>query len=333
MVNILIGIAACLLALAGEWVHSRRVARVATLAFGRSGGPRGWVSGVPFARAAAVGVLAWGLLTLLALDGAPTDLAHRRAEPTRHLLIALDVSPSMYIEDSGPAGETARGRRAYDVLESVLQRLDVSHTRVSIVAFYSTAKPVVVDTEDLNVVENILRDLPLEHAFKEGQTNMYEGVRAAAELAGTWAPGSATLIVVSDGDTLPESGLPRMPSSVTDTIVLGVGNPYRGTTIAGRTSRQDAASLKRLAVRLGGLYHDGNANHLPSAVIDRLRMLTLEADHKTELRTIAVVATGTAAAVLGVISPSLALAGVRRRHESKERRGAASIPAHPAQPA
>ncbi|MBK7405174.1 MAG: VWA domain-containing protein [Phycisphaerales bacterium] len=236
MVKLLLAIAIGLAALCGEWLHARRTARVRWLVFGPTNGAHSWVAAVPWVRAPAVGILAWGLATLLSLDGAPTDLTPQKNEPTRHLLIALDVSPSMYIEDSGPDARETRGRRAYDVLESVLSRLDVTHTRVSVVAFYTTAKPVVVDTDDLNVVENILRDLPLEHAFKEGQTNMYEGVRAAGTLAEAWEPGSATMILVSDGDTLPDAGLPRMPPSVSDTIVLGVGNPYRGTSIAGRTS-------------------------------------------------------------------------------------------------
>lgn len=334
MVSILVAIGVALAALAAEWLHARRIARVRTLAFGRLGEPRTWIASLPFVRAGAMGLLAWAVLTLLAIDGAPSDRAQRDKQPVRHLLIALDVSPSMYLPDAGPEGGLPRGRRAYDVLESVLHRLDVSHTRVSVVAFYTTAKPVVVDTDDINVVENIIRDLPLEHAFKEGQTNMYEGVRAAAALAETWPPASATLIVVSDGDTLTEAGLPTMPQSITDTIVLGVGNPYRGSQIAGRTSRQDAASLKRLALRLGGVYHDGNAHHLPTAVLDRLRMLTLESERQTELRTIALVATGLSTAAIASISPALALAGIRyHRREPLPSRARPPSPARATAPA
>ena len=38
-------------------------------------------------------------------------------------------------------------------------------TRVTVVGFYTAAKPVVIEAFDLNVVSNVLNGLPLEHAF------------------------------------------------------------------------------------------------------------------------------------------------------------------------
>ena len=81
--------------------------------------------------------------------------------------------------------------------------------RVSVVAFYSDARPVVIDTFDPEVVANILDDLPLEYAFKPGKTNLYEGVKTAGEVGKAWPVKSATLLLVSDGDTLPARETPR----------------------------------------------------------------------------------------------------------------------------
>ena len=292
-----------------ESVHAKRIRRISRLAFGPAG-PRAWTKGVPVVRVLAAGLVAWGGLTLLSLDGAP-DEASRTKPPDRHLLLVLDVSPSMYITDAGATAKESRQHRAADIMQSVLDRIDLANTRVSVVAFYSTARPVVVDSFDIDVITNILRDLPLSHAFKEGQTNMYEGVRAAAGLAKAWKPGSATLVVVSDGDTLPDTGLPLLPPSIADTIVIGVGNPYRGTQIAERSSRQDAMSLKRLAARLQGVYHDGNAKHLPTEILGRLTMLGLKAGEQASLRTIALWAVGIGGTLLAMIAPLLAWLGVR----------------------
>jgi len=300
-----IGIAA--LIVVAEVLHARRIRRASYLAFGRQG-RRLWTNGAPVARVVASGLIAWGSLTLLALDGAPDD-AHRAKPAEKHLLLVLDVSPSMYIADSGVAGKQSRQARAADLMQSVLDRLDLAHTRVSVVAFYSTARPVVVDSFDLNVITNILRDLPLSQAFKEGQTNMYEGIRAATALAKPWAPGSTTLVLVSDGDTLPEAGLPRLPLAIGDTVIIGVGNPYRATQVADRSSRQDVSSLKRLAARLQGTYHDGNAKHLPTDILGRLVMLGLDAQERTNLRTLALIAAGAGGAVLGLVAPLLAVWG------------------------
>jgi Ca-activated chloride channel family protein len=314
MVPFVIAISAALIIALAEWLHARRIRRIARLAFLPTGRPRAWTVAVPIIRSLAFGLAVWGLLTLLALDGAPTRLNESRHRPDRHLLIALDVSPSMFIRDAGENGKQLRRERAADVLRSVFQRLDMERTRVSIVAFYTTAKTVVVDTSDLNVVQNVLADLPLEYAFKEGQTNMYVGVKEAARLAekNAWPPRSATLIVVSDGDSLPDALPPSMPPAIADTLVLGVGNPYRGTSIAGHSSRQDISSLRGLAARLHGIYHDGNEKHLPTTTLAGLSMLRADEDQRASERTIALIAAGAGASILALIAPLLAFFGAPR---------------------
>ena len=155
-----------------------------------------------------------------------------------------------------------RGERARDVLRSILDRVEMRNVRVSILAFYSESRPVVIDAVDPDVVANILADLPLEHAFSAGKTNLYAGIKNAAEIGKQWRPKSAVLVVVSDGDTLPAQQPPVLPAAFGDCLILGVGNDRRGTYIDGHTSRQDVAELKRLAVQLHANYYDANARHV-----------------------------------------------------------------------
>ncbi|MEX0586752.1 MAG: vWA domain-containing protein, partial [Pirellulales bacterium] len=267
LIAICAAVTACILS---EWAHARRVRRVAHLAFGPAGRPRRWVRAAAPLRVVAVAALTWGLITLWQLDSAPEATGGSIDRSIHHVVVALDVSPSMHLVDAGPKGDQSRGDRAREVLRSILSRLDARRTRVSVVAFYSNARPVVVDTFDPDVTANVLEDLPLEHAFRGGKTNMYSGVKAAGELGAAWREGTATLLVVSDGDTLPPSEMPTLPPAFARAVVLGVGSPHRGTFIDGHSSRQDASSLERLALRLRGQYHDANTRHLPSEAIGTL---------------------------------------------------------------
>src|SRR5690606_26832265 len=139
----------------------------------------------------------------------------------------------------------------------------------TVVAVYTDAKPVVVDTRDADVVRNILGDLPMQFAFRSGKTELFRGLEEAAEIARPWEPKSTLLMLISDGDTVPATGMPQMPRSIADVLVIGVGDPLTGTFIDGAQSRQDASTLRQIAVRLGGSYHDGNERHVPTDLIRR----------------------------------------------------------------
>ncbi len=305
---------------AAEWLHARRVRRLAHLAFGPAAHPRRWVRFVGPLRVAAMGAAVWGLVVLWRIDpaGARQPAAgNADAKAQRHLVLALDVSPSMYIEDAGPLEKQKRADRARDVLRSVLERLDLRQTLVSVVAFYGTARPVVVDTFDPEVIANVLDDLPLEHAFAVGKTNLYESVNGAADVAKSWRAGSAALVIISDGDTLPPKAPPQLPRAFSDLLVLGVGDPYRGEYIDGHVSHQDKTSLEQLALQLHGDYFDVNARHVPSE-----RLLRVAASMPTKepfefgRREIAVAALFGGACWLTFAGPLLALAGGAWRHTS-----------------
>ena len=101
----------------------------------------------------------------------------------KHVLIVLDVSPSMRLKDAGPNADQSRMKRGSEVMESFFQRIPVEIYLMSVVACYNGAKPVVVDTKDLEVVRNIFGDLPMQYAFPSGKTDLFSGLSEAVKIA------------------------------------------------------------------------------------------------------------------------------------------------------
>jgi Ca-activated chloride channel family protein len=254
-----------------EWLHSRRVRPLRRLVFGPRGRPTFWVAAAAPLRAAAMTAVAWGATTLFLIE--PTVHRGARAiEPDRirHVVLVLDVSPSMKLADAGPELKLPRTKRASELMTSFFKRVPMEQVRLSVIATYNGAKPVVIDTRDVNVVRNILEDLPLSHAFDSGKTKLFDGLNEAARVARAWPRSSTTVVVISDGDTVPATGTPEMPPSVREIILVGVGDPRSGSFIDGHVSRQDAATLRQIAARLRGVYHDGNQHHLPTALLNEI---------------------------------------------------------------
>jgi len=323
MVTYGIPILLILIAAVAEYLHVRRCRRLAYLAFGPTSRPRAWTAAAAPLRVLSLGLLCWSLIVLLQIDSSSWDeLAGSRDanKNPHHLVIGIDVSPSMKLEDAGPGGKQPRGDRGRDVLRSILDRLDATQTRISVVAFYSSARPVVIDTVDMNVVTNILDDLPLEYAFETGKTNMYSCVDVAAEVAKKWPARSATLVIISDGDTLPPEEIKELPRAYASSLVMGVGNRYRGKQIDDHSSRQDGRSLEQLALRLRGGYHDVNEKHLPT---ERLRKIvaslsTIDTE-AFELRDAALWAIGISASVLAFLPVALGWWGTAWHPQSASR--------------
>ena len=241
-------------------------------------------------------------------------------------MIALDVSPSMDLPDAGPDGRESRAHRAREVLRSLLTRTDLTGVRLSIIALYNGARPVVVDTVDPEVVRNVLDDLPLEHAFSPGKTTLYDAISACATLAQgaaatpearpqPWPPGQARLIVVSDGDSVAPTQAVRLSPAFASALIIGVGDATRGMSIDGHLSRQESSTLRQLAGRFGGWYHDANRRHVPSDLL--AGFLPTSGDHqRSGLGDLALAAVVAGSALLALLPLALALAG-------------APLPAHP----
>jgi Ca-activated chloride channel family protein len=205
-----------------------------------------------------------------------------------------------------------RGVWAGRVLQGILDRIDMKDTRVSMIAFYTKAIPMLQDSTDKAVLANLMDGLPLYTAFKPGQTDMQAGIDAAFAMAKGWARNSTTLVVISDGDLDKPVNIGQRPASIADAIVIGVGDPSRATAVSGHASRQDQWTLKSIAAKLDGYYHEGNTKHLPTAVLDRLTMIAPRVADGLSLREAGLVALGAGCAVLGLLNPLLLAYGVRR---------------------
>ena len=176
-----------------EGGHSRRTRRGARLAFGPLGQARVWTRIAPPIRVLALTAMAWGLVTLFFIRPRMANYDKIPEGGYRHLIIAWDVSPSMQLDDggfdSGKQKKRTRAQRGAKVLLSLFERIALDQVRISSVAFFTGAKPVVVDTHDLNVVKNILDDLPLDMAFDPGKPAIMDGIREAVSLARDWPAG------------------------------------------------------------------------------------------------------------------------------------------------
>ena len=267
MVTLLVTLGALLLAAVGEALHHARVRRIASLAFGPGGRLPVLAAVAPFARVLAATALAWGLSTLLYVEPKIHKGEEIAPEEWRQLVLVHDVSPSMLLKDAGPNGDMTRAARAKQLVDSLFERVPIGKFKITVIATYNGAKPVVEQTTDLEVVRHILSDVDMRFAFKSGTTKLFDGIAEAARMAKPWRVGSALLVIVSDGDTVPATGMPALPPSIGGTLVIGVGDHLAGKFIAGHQSRQDESTLRQVAIRLGGEFHNGNRRHVPSDVL------------------------------------------------------------------
>lgn len=267
--------AVLLLAAWAERIHARRCREVRWLAFGPTGEPRRWTRAVPLLRIVAATALVWGLAILALAPNAGFDANGSESdeippEDLQRVILLLDVSPSMTISDSGPKRDLQRRARVLQAIEGIFPRISLGRTRFSIIAFFTSARPVVVDAYDTAVIRNVLDNLPLVWAFEPGKTNVIEGLKTSAEMARDWTPRSTTLILCTDGDTVDFSQIPKMPRSIYQVRIFAVGDPVIGTFIDGHDSRQQAGVLRRLAAELGGSYYDVNARQVPTSALAEL---------------------------------------------------------------
>lgn len=309
---LLLALAALVLATGAEWLHLGRVRNVAALAFGP--GKMASLAGksAPFVRILGLAAMVWGVATLLLLPPAAHRSTVKEVEPKerQHLLLVLDVSPSMRLRDAGPGGKESRMARARAIVESIIARTAHDKLHTTVIAVYNGAKAVVVETRDLEILHNLMDDLPMHQAFPSGKTKLLDGLTEAATVAAKWPRDSATLVMISDGDSVPATGMPKMPPSVGGVLVAGVGDPLKGSFIDGHHSRQDGSTLRQIATRLGGEYHDGNMKLVPTAMLQRLGTLASDSNaHLPGQRELAIFLTTLGAALLAGLPLLLHFAG------------------------
>jgi Ca-activated chloride channel family protein len=266
----LITVAVALLAVVAEWFHFRRINTIKRLAFGPSGRPAVWTYAVPLLRVVALSLACWGFLSLMLVVEAQVHNKNEIPENEyKHLVLLVDVSPSMHLKDAGPDGDRTRRQRASDVLESIFNRIPMSQFKITVIGVYTDAKMLLEDSKDHEVVRHIMEKMPMWHAYKPGKTKLMAGINEAAKVAKKWNPNSAFVLMLTDGDTVPTSGMPKLPASVSEFFVVGIGDSNSGSFIDGHQSRQDINTLRQIANRLRGSYHNGNQKHLTSQLVGK----------------------------------------------------------------
>jgi Ca-activated chloride channel family protein len=289
------------LAALGEWLHARRVAALARLAFGPENHPRRWTKLAPFLRILALSGVAWSLFTLIAFNHLSRD-RNRKSTVTRHLMVLLDVSPSMQLADAGENGDQTRARRAADVLKSVLNRVPGDHVRFSAASFYTEARMLASECRDRELIVHFAADVPFHYTYNPGKTDLLGSLNKTGEFMKAWPRKSTMLLVISDGDSVAPTGLNPMPSAVSEVLFAGVGETGRGTFIDGHLSRQDAATLSQLARRLGGRYFDANTRNIPSEALKKINADGAgSAKWKNDRRLLALAVLGVSTAILCIL--------------------------------
>ncbi|MFN0075572.1 MAG: vWA domain-containing protein [Prosthecobacter sp.] len=271
MTPLIAALAVLLVVSLAEWLHTRRIRVAARLAFG-PGGAAAWTNTVPWLRVAGLTAFTWGVVTLLMLKlEAPDDATAKErhdAEATRLVFVA-DLSPSMYLPDAGPDGTMTRHARMREVVEGILQRVS-GNLRFGVIGFYTDSLPVVMEARDPELVRNVFNGLPLTYAMPVGQTDLGTAVNRSLELVADFPKGSTRMIILTDGDSVPLAPINPRPASIRELLVLGIGNPRKGSFIDGHQSRQEADTLQRIATSLLGVYHDVNDRHLATEALGDL---------------------------------------------------------------
>jgi len=269
MIPLLSALGVLLLVALAEWLHSRRVHVAERLAFGPVGARR-WTRCVPLVRAASLAAFTWGLVTLvlLHLGGDEHEKNAADGDATRLVFVA-DLSPSMFLVDAGPEGTLTRQDRMRDVVDGILQRVS-GNLRFGVIGFYTESIPVVMEARDPELVRNVFNGLPLSYAMPVGQTDLGKAVNDTLKHVAGFPNGSTRMIIFTDGDSVSLAPINERPKSVKEVLVLGVGNPTKGTYIDGHQSRQEGDTLQRLSTALGGIYDDVNTQHLATTALGDL---------------------------------------------------------------
>jgi Ca-activated chloride channel family protein len=180
-----------------------------------------------------------------------------------------------------------------------MERAASDEVKITMACFYSDAMLLVKECADRELIWNFADNLPLHIAYRPGKTDLVKSLNTAGNLIKDFPRKSTTVLVLTDGDSVPDTGLKPMPSAVGELIFAGVGETARGTFIDGHLSRQDNASLSQLARRLGGHYHNGNVKQVPSELLRRLTAPDERSEKfQVSLRTLAIIALAAGSALL-----------------------------------
>jgi Ca-activated chloride channel family protein len=240
--------------------------------------------------------LLWTLL-LAALAGPRWDATDVRLfHPGNNLLVLLDISRSMQVDDASP---TRLARARQEIQDLIVGNRSV---RLGLIAFASVPHVLSPVTEDTYTILNALPALSTELASLQGSRLGMALNRAEALLAGVPEDSARSILLISDGD-FDEPGLEEHISTLAESgvrlHVLGIGTPEGGrvpapkggwiTDVTGApvVSSLNEPLLESLAEIGGGVYRradyrDGDTDAVLKAAAV-MRLPPEEGDQRTRL--------------------------------------------------
>ena len=169
--------------------------------------------------------LLWALL-LAAMAGPRWDAIDVRLfHPGNNLLVLLDISRSMQVDDVTPS---RLGRARQELQDLIVADRTV---RLGLIAFASVPHVISPITEDTHTILNALPALSTELASLQGSRLAAALDRAETLLAGLPADSAHSILLISDGD-FDEPGLPERIAKLAQSGIrlhaLGIGTPDGG---------------------------------------------------------------------------------------------------------
>jgi hypothetical protein len=317
MVTVLIifGAAAATLA---EWLHYRRCRGVARLAFADAGRGLRVVIAAAVARVAGLAVVLTALASLWESSSVVTNAVGAVADPGEmdRMIVIMDASNSMNIQDAGPDGQQTRAGRARDLIYQLVSGAD-RMPRTTLITFGESAIPVVYDAKDWDVLSGVLLRAYYSKSFESEGTAVDDAIRKSLEMAADWLSGSTVVVLATDGDSAPSADHFEIPPSIRQFIVLGVGSPEgrpAGKKLA-EISRLEEGNLQRIAGLTGGDYFNANRDALSDEFVERVLPVPEPPVPPRTRRDRAVVLFGLSALLLAALPAALRLAQTRLMHE------------------
>jgi Ca-activated chloride channel family protein len=185
------------------------------------------------------------------------------AEPAREVMIALDLSRSMDVEDVAPT----RMDRAHEIVMSLLDGL--GGERAGIIVFAGGAYVQVPLSSDYQIMREFLPELK-PGFLPLGGTDYTAMLRAAQEGFSEDKDMDRYLVVISDGESTTAgwpAELAQLRQRGVHVIALGVGTAAGGNVPPSRyeekspgRSQLEADTLQKMAATSDGIYRDATVN-------------------------------------------------------------------------
>ena len=182
------------------------------------------------------------------------------------LVVAVDVSDSMLVQDASPTGKLTRLEQAKREITDLLQR--VSGDRVALVAFAGVAFVQCPLTVDYSAAAVFLDDMDTESMPVKG-TDVGEAIRTALKALESGPRQSQAIVLITDGEDLGGDALEAAQEAQKQGVRIfpvGIGAP-EGAPIPVASggfrrdsggnlvlSRLDESSLQKIAFASGGRY-------------------------------------------------------------------------------